>query len=572
MTSHEDLVYLFQGYSINPSADVLEKCVSLCLTYNIDAEELVDQWVAYTQSNLKSAAPTVELLERMERKEYQKGKDQTKIVREQSQYVASPDQSTNVSDFPATPKANRVPTSRIQTPIQSRRLVDDPEAVTSPGAPIGSYSKRTNARSVQCSYGRKDASYKGSEVPVDVKPYSENCLKADQRFMYEIIGKRGKSLSNMAQALFPSIRNRYQLHALDENKKNEDEQQNLYEGRIISDYDTKINVQSVQLEQTHTHQGRTFQLNLSKVKKMSLFPGQVVIVKGKPFRQYSDSKTEIVVEEIYAGTVFKFSDEFPVTKDPLQIVVACGPFTIQDTLLFEPLSDLLIYVKEYKPHVLILTGPFYERNNQGIHNGDLRQQFDAFFMDLVDTVMTALAETGVKVVIASSQREPHHFPVYPTPPYEIRGKYENLLLVPDPCLVEINGLVVGVNTPDVLFHLSSFEIYLDNKPNAPISDRMGRLASHLLEQRSFYPLDPPNPEVCIDMPLMEKHGIMDVKPHILILPSNLKHFIKEIQGCLVVNPERLTKGYGGGTFARIEVAPGGTMTVCGRTSCQILRI
>lgn len=47
----------------------------ICKKYQVTAEELVDQWCAYTASNLNGAEPSVEALETMERKEYSKHKN-----------------------------------------------------------------------------------------------------------------------------------------------------------------------------------------------------------------------------------------------------------------------------------------------------------------------------------------------------------------------------------------------------------------------------------------------------------------------------------------------------------------
>jgi len=90
--------------------------------------------------------------------------------------------------------------------------------------------------------------------------------------------------------------------------------------------------------------------------------------------------------------------------------------------------------------------------------------------------------------------------------------------------------------------------------SAPIScDRMGRLARHLLSQRNFYPLYPPDESVPLDVELWADHAQMLITPHVLIVPSDLRHFIKDVDGTLVVNPERLTKGQSGGTYARLLI-------------------
>ena len=42
------------------------------------------------------------------------------------------------------------------------------------------------------------------------------------------------------------------------------------------------------------------------------------------------------------------------------MIVAAGPFSSPNDLLFAPLRDLLDVVKRDKPHALILMGPFLD--------------------------------------------------------------------------------------------------------------------------------------------------------------------------------------------------------------------
>ena len=73
------------------------------------------------------------------------------------------------------------------------------------------------------------------------------------------------------------------------------------------------------------------------------------------------------------------------------------------------------------------------------------------------------------------------------------------------------------------------------------------------KQRSFYPLYPPSEEINMDLEQLESLAKLEVQPHVLILPSDLLHFFKDINGGLVINPQRLTKGAGGGVFARLAI-------------------
>ena len=51
--------------------------------------------------------------------------------------------------------------------------------------------------------------------------------------------------------------------------------------------------------------------------------------------------------------------------------VAAGPFTTSDSLLYEPLADLMQKVQNDKPDLLILLGPFVDTKHDQIINGDL---------------------------------------------------------------------------------------------------------------------------------------------------------------------------------------------------------
>uniref|UniRef100_A0AAR5QK73 DNA polymerase alpha subunit B n=2 Tax=Dendroctonus ponderosae TaxID=77166 RepID=A0AAR5QK73_DENPD len=569
MASVDDITGQFELFNIKPTNEVVSKCLDLCLKYNISGEDMVDQWFAYTTSVLNGAAPSLEYLEKLERKELMKKKDHTD--QHTSPVVVSEELLDKPDNLLRTPKGNHGGPKRIQTPAaHGRKLLDENMDISITSSPSGScivYAQRPDSRSVRCSYGLAKAKFhRSGDLDLQVKPLYEDGLQPNQKWMHEVLGRRSKCIDMMIEDFFSAIMHKHQLKLPDVQDTIGDGI--LLYGRIISDAGGKLNNQSVLLEQTQAHRGNTVTLNLSKLKKYSLFSGQVVAVKGT-YLKSGNQKDKFVVDAIYSDASFHFLPDPPLIKDTLQVVVACGPFTVRDNLCFEPLSDLLQYVKEYKPHVLILTGPFYDENHQGVHNGELRQSTDSFFRDLIHSTMHEVPETHV--IVVSSRKEPHHFPVYPTPPYEVGQDYANLTLMPDPCMVNINGLVVGTTTADILFDIGSFECSVDQSNRGP-PDRIGRLASYLLTQQSFYPLDPAGKDVYIDLTLMERNGVMEVKPHILILPSNLRFFVKEINGCLVVNPERLSKGSGGGSFARIEISPGSTQSICGRTACEVLKI
>nr|CAG4651909.1 EOG090X07VJ [Triops cancriformis] len=234
----------------------------------------------------------------------------------------------------------------------------------------------------------------------------------------------------------------------------------------------------------------------------------------------------------------------------LQIVSASGPYTFSDELSYAPLTDFLSYVVQHQPHVCVLMGPFVDIKNKIIETGDLDVTYHELFMQLMDKIASTLQGLKTQVVLVASARDAHHDVIYPTPPYLFAQSLgPNFHVVPDPCVIDIAGLQVAVTATDILFHLGKEEV----AAAPPGSDRLGRLASHLLKQRTFYPLFPSNEEVSLDLHFWEQRALLQEKPHVIILPSDLRMFIKDIEDCLIVNPERLCKGSSGGSFLRLQV-------------------
>lgn len=64
---------------------------------------------------------------------------------------------------------------------------------------------------------------------------------------------------------------------------------------------------------------------------------------------------------------------------PVQVVVACGPFTTSSNLLYEPLTDFLTTLRDNPPHVLILLGPFLDASHPLVVGNDLGESHNAVF-------------------------------------------------------------------------------------------------------------------------------------------------------------------------------------------------
>lgn len=268
-----------------------------------------------------------------------------------------------------------------------------------------------------------------------------------------------------------------------------------------------------------------------------------------------------------------------MSSEPFLMSVAAGPFTTSDSLLYEPLADLMRTVQNDNPDLLILLGPFVDSKHEQIINGDLEEPYEDIFDRQVQQIIKATENLSTVVVFVPSYRDIHHHFVYPQPPFSTKldisesNTTERIHFVPDPCTLVVNNVTIGLSSMDVLLHLGSEETVCP--PGS--SDRLCRLVRYILHQHSYYPLHPPAEDVNLDYEQFEKQAIFPYNPDILILPSDLRYFAKDILGCLCVNPGRLAKGLVGGTYAKLRVKPSqhvekATSHILQSSVAQVIRI
>ena len=321
-------------------------------------------------------------------------------------------------------------------------------------------------------------------------------------------------------------------------------------GRVQCDGEGRLNSNSVVLQGgLEAAGGSVLPVDLSQVPLFSLFPGQVVAMDCT-----NPNGSKLVAQTLHPAQLCGPQSPASLPRDQhLSLLAACGPFTTSDSASLEPLEDFLAVLQKEKPSLAVLLGPFLDAKNSQVVDSD--QNFDTQWHRLLSLVAERTAGLETEVVLVSSCRDVHSLPIYPQPPLPVEDPATrkllrpNLRLVSDPCTLTVSGVTLGISSTDILFHLGKEEISFP----ARSGDRMSRLASHLLTQGSFYPLYPPSEDLNVDYEQLELKATMDRTPHLLLLPSDLSHFVREVEGCTVVNPGRLTRGHGPGTFARLRV-------------------
>ena len=128
--------------------------------------------------------------------------------------------------------------------------------------------------------------------------------------------------------------------------------------------------------------------------------------------------------------------------------------------------------------------------------------------------------------------------------------------LPNPATFTVGTLTMSTMSHDILMRLSAEEV--SHEP--AVKDRMARLATHCIAQRSAYPLFPPARGSFFDCKLAGAAALPQI-PHLMITVSDLTPFAKTLQvskgestlNTVAVNPGRLCRGTAGGTFAHVNI-------------------
>lgn len=603
-----ELKQQFDEMGVEPTSAALDKCMELVISYNIeDATEFVEQWMAFSLSHLNGDDPTPENLNEFDRKVLQIKREKggsKKVTQQQNNRLPiktepletsslttygliedDPMMDDYVTDAPATlphtPKAEHTRKASAlkggvlfspasYTPQSAKRTqATTPAATTVSGKPGDIVDTFGHPKLLTASTWQSQVE---QPLPVVQKllhngtPLTAANLSYMNDLLYERCEDLHDRLVDVGQALVEKkmgVKGAAECSWYPQDRHTLDALHVLHAvGMIHSEEEGPLDAHSALLAVLDTDE-KFLTLNFSKIKSTSIFPGQVVLAKG--FIPRGDT---FVVEEIYTDR--KLTPPPPLKLDrELQFVVAAGPYTQSTDLFYDPLHDLLKYLKEHRPDVLLLTGPFVDAEHKLV--GEMAETFDSFFEKMIAGIMDVVG-SNTTVLLVSSQKDAMSPAVYPTPPNTLRRTYPNLHLLPDPSLVDLDGVTLGVSSTDVLDHLLCLEFA------ANAGERMHRAINHLFNQASFYPICPPADEnMSYDSNLAQKYAQLKQLPNVLILPSDQRHFIRLVNDCLVINPGRLSDNKGA-TFARFLITPTAPTAAAKASNmfmsvaCQIQRI
>ncbi|TKY47740.1 DNA polymerase alpha subunit B [Spatholobus suberectus] len=601
------------GFDLEDEEEVLSKCVPFCINYSLNPSDLVSSWEVY-YLNRQLNEPTVQNAEIDGFLLHLQNQKKEDVIKEQEEaglhtysigdveMILNNDDDTK-DNPPGTPIDHHQDlfspapdtTSLMYENVLSSGKLSKSKLVTP-------FSKRTDRFAVKFSIntvpdvenGKQESNHENVENDEDdvVRrvPQRKRCSlvihgsgpKPGCRFMYDRTEDRLNAIENrirkhtrafVASGLYeeptdPTTASQRSIFAV---------------GMICCDGEGRLNEKSVMLQSSIEHSGgECVRLDLQRLSHYSIFPGQVVGIGG-----HNPSGHCFVASKLVDSIPISVADENlnPAKKQAidkenqptdllckqreLSMIIAAGPFTTTDNLLFEPLIELLAYAKRRPPQLLVLLGPFVDSEHPDVKKGTVDRSFDEIFHFEILRKLEDYEEcvgSATRVLLIPSIRDAHHDFVFPQPALDINlpDLKSQIVSLSNPGIFEANEVKVGCCTVDILKQISGEEISRTVADGKPI-DRLSRLADHILNQQSFYPLYPPAESVPLDFSFAPEALQLSSIPDVLILPSDIKYFVKVLSSeneginhmkCIAVNPGRLAKGEGGGTFVELDYCGG----------------
>ncbi|GAB2297771.1 hypothetical protein Dimus_031857 [Dionaea muscipula] len=592
------------GFTIDDDERVLRKCLTFCINFKLSPSDLVSSWEVYylnrqfNDSRVQDAEMDgfLLLLQNEQKEAFLKEELNFHVYSINDVDMILNAQQEDTKDGIVDTPPHRPPIHHNESPSSATSANGGILSSVKTSNLMTPFGQRTNKFVVHSEFNKlpgenkarsdQEIAFSNDDIIRKVQP-RKRCSLAVQRsspapgcrFMYNRIEDKFYSLEQRikqrASALIacgcydrpldPTVASPQSIFAV---------------GMIFCDGEGHLNENSVLLQSSVEHSGgQRVRIDLGKVGYYSIFPGQVVGIVGNNPSGHCLIATEIVGSIPFpicmdenahpakrqALELESVSNDLSGVPAELSMIIAAGPFTTTDNLFFEPLKEFLAHAARKQPQLLMLLGPFVDSEHPEIKKLTFDRSFDeVFHQEILRRLQDHVEYIGsaARVILVPSIRDANHDFVFPQPPFDLSNAdlRHQITSLGNPGVFDANEVKISCCTVDILRQLSGEEISRHSKDK----DRVGRLATHIISQHSFYPLYPPAEGVPLDFSIApEALDIVSV-PDILILPSDLSPFIKVLSpkgkdelmkqptNCICVNPGRLAKGVGGGTFVELN--------------------
>lgn len=299
-------------------------------------------------------------------------------------------------------------------------------------------------------------------------------------------------------------------------------------------------------------------MKVESLPAYSFFPGQIVALRGSNSSgQYFQVSEVLKLPSLplpvsAPSQIDVVNNRVGVSEDstgmPLNILFGSGPYTADDNLEFEPLRALCTKAADNMVDAMVLTGPFLDIEHPLLSSGDfdvpdikgidqdgtMATLFRQWISSQLEKVCSAVP--GITIILVPSVRDAISKHVSWPQENIIKkelGLPKQVKMLPDPCFISLNEMVLGISSHDILVQLSREQISQNTKTGL-----LERLPGYLIEQRHFFPLYPSLSREklgqegmratgdCIDLGYYKLGEWPNVRPDVLFLPSLLTPSVK----------------------------------------------
>ncbi|KAI9216878.1 DNA polymerase alpha/epsilon subunit B-domain-containing protein [Blastocladiella britannica] len=494
-----------------------------------------------------------------------------------------------------------------QTQTHLMQATQQPGAMLStPGSGIP-FAERTNKGKVEFTHNPHLPNVRTATTPMVLDGPAragriqlvENQNLQPFKYMFDKLADLGEAMDDYLDVFEQRFRDAYPGFAELGNPSHQSQASMHVVGRLVLEEGRKIAGDNLVIECSRKFNGVRLRLTLGPgLPFHSLIPGQVIGIRGRNPEGHSFHVERIFHLPLPDPPTSKASDllESGLSSLPATMLLASGPFTVADNMEFAPLRDLLAHIKHRRPELVVLLGPFIDERNKLVQSGDLdalpEHIFETKVLQPLRSIAKELDSTTEFVLVPSQYDLTHPYVSFPQPPFAAPsgnpGALTGLTVLPNPVQFTWHEMVVAASTRDILLDAvgAEWSTFAEAPPIEGGSDRVHRIVRQVLEQRTFYPLNPP-PENSVSIEYSRMAQLeLQVAPDLLLLPSHLVHTAKPIQLAfapvpttetdaaaapvpttssnglgddepvtLAINPGRMVRGTSGGTVAWVTLHP-----------------
>ena len=401
----------------------------------------------------------------------------------------------------------------------------------------------------------------------------ENCVQEPYRWMDQKVELRAGAAAARGELLEAKI------YAELETLRTEKDSQ-IFVGRVMSetneeltDHKLAISAHSVVLESCSGDQS-SVKIFLNECPDYLLYTGQIVGVLGRS--SAAGLHAQLVLPGAAIPEIVYPQDKNIVSPAPVHLTVASGPYSPENMLIFDSISDLEVRVRDNPPDKLVLMGPFLDLNHPIIASGIVQDSFGrpATFEDIYrEEIIPKLARLAracenarTELIIVPSTSEARIDVPLPQPPINTlrvpiwqqltKELPSHVKCVSNPASLQIGGLNVMITSADALSSINTNLLY---KQGENQQSRVDACLEQFLKARTLFPVMPS--ALRVEPSLRHTLDISDDGdsfPHIIILPSlSGKRFVKKIAGRVFVNPGFMSDATGSSSsIAELVLNPG----------------